>query len=292
MRQNLINNKSGFSVIVAILITAFLTVLSSGILILVLQENNNSSIVYNTISTYAWAEWALEYALLKVKNHRDGFQDKIVSSTWSDADRDSKLISLSWSASKKDVLLEYEMIANWTSYTWTIGSWAYEIIPLFFDSGTSMQINSKNPSLWTSDIKKTTDISVNSSSWLIWNIIGNDWSWATFWITWTWQAFNTSSSWSLKTTKDPNENTDYSIDFDIFEPNIWWFLWKYESNYLILYNPQNNDVTYNLTSNEWFSFPRINILTTASVWDYTQNISFTQNKSEIFDLLKYSFFNK
>lgn len=47
------NNTSGFSIIVAILVSAFLIILSMGVLDLILGEQRNTRIIYNTISGYA-----------------------------------------------------------------------------------------------------------------------------------------------------------------------------------------------------------------------------------------------
>ncbi|EKE26321.1 MAG: hypothetical protein ACD_4C00337G0009 [uncultured bacterium (gcode 4)] len=287
MKSNIKNNKSWFSVIIAMLITAFLIVLSSGILFIVLQETKNSRIVYNTISSYAWAEWALEYALLKAKNHKEGFSDSIKES-----DNESKLIIAGSGNVRyaKDALINYEMNTSWKKYSWEIWSGAYEIIPLFFDSWTLMQVNSKNPNEGNSLLKKATEFKFSSSWSLIWNIIWNNSDWETFWIVWSWSNINESWIWELKETYYNSDTNAW--DFKI--ENVWIgdFLEDYDTNYLILFNYSANPIKYSIESNDWFSFPQISIIGTARIGDYKQNINFSQNKSEIFELLKYSFFNK
>ncbi|MDD2487602.1 MAG: hypothetical protein PHS92_04510 [Candidatus Gracilibacteria bacterium] len=295
--MNIKNNKSGFSVIVAILITAFLVILSSGVLFLVLKENSNTRIVYNTISSYAGAEGALEYGLLKIKNHKDGFEDNIVFTgshpSYLGSDHDSKLISSDTAniVFGKDAMIEYEMDNFGKSYTGTIGSGSYAIIPLFGDSGSLMQIRSKNPNVETDIIDKTLHLNVSSSLGVVWNIIGNDSvNGNTFGIAGSGSSFNDMSDGELKTEVN-NAATTQAIDFSGGVVRIGNFLNTYESNYLILYNQNTSEVEYNINSTEGFSYPEISIISTASIGDYKQNISFKQDKSEIFELLKYSFFN-
>ncbi len=85
--MNFTQNKSGFSTIIAILMTAFLTILSAGILNLFVVENGMNHFLSDGISAYMSAEGALEYTLLKSSNHREGFSDDITTS-----DKESSLL--------------------------------------------------------------------------------------------------------------------------------------------------------------------------------------------------------
>jgi hypothetical protein len=124
-------NKSGFSIIVAILVSAFLIVLSMGVLDLILWERRITKVVYNTISGYAGAEWALELALLKIKNHRDGFFDKIGLD-----DVNSGLLAADPSSPKRtEQKIAYTLETRSDDFSGsTTGSGEFVIIPLFYDN--------------------------------------------------------------------------------------------------------------------------------------------------------------
>ncbi|MCK9272163.1 hypothetical protein M0P65_01320 [Candidatus Gracilibacteria bacterium] len=282
-------NKKGFSTIIAMLLTAFLIILSSGILFLVLQESKITRTVFNTVSTYAGAEGSLEYALLKIKNHSEGFSDSVNRD-----DYDSNLLSNN-SVDGKNQIIGYEINNSSSSYSGTIKSSGFEIIPLFFDKGTFIQTNSKNPNSNTSNISKTLKFAFNSNSGVTWNIIGNDTAGDTFGIVGTGSSFGTgytvSTSNGLFKKTYNNTSTD-AIDFTLTSLDIGTFLNTYENNYLIIYNHNLGDIDYNIQSSDGFALPRLEITSYSNIGDFKQNIQFTENKSKYFDILKYSLFNK
>ena len=71
-------NQSGFSTILALLLTGFLVTLAAGVLFLFLSENRINQSLLTGTAAYHVAEGGLEYALLKIKNHREGFADILV----------------------------------------------------------------------------------------------------------------------------------------------------------------------------------------------------------------------
>lgn len=290
--------KSWFSSIVAILLTAFLVVVSAWVLWIVLQESKNTRLVYNSISTYAWAEWAQEYALLKIKNHDEWFQDKIVE----EEDADSKLLTNDPdNINQKDQIIEYSMNTYSKSYSWTIASWDFEIIPLFFDKWMLMQRNSKYSS-WTDWVEKTESFRLSWDWDYVWNIIWNDAVWETFWMVWTWSAWisvwwgYSVDTWSWNIKKIVNDN-NFDINDDIkkitFENiDIKDFTDTYSHNYLILFNPTKNKISYSMESLEWFATPKVSVVASSRIWTYKQNLLFEENKNRYFEALKYSIFNK
>ena len=289
--------KRWFSIIIVMLIVGFLIVLSTWVLTLVIQENKNTRLVYNSVATYAWAEWALEYSLLKVKNHQEWFSDSIDKTSW---DYDVNLLSNNPdSPSIKDESLEYEMLSNSKKYDWTIDAWWFEVIPLFYDEWIVFQNTSKNPNMWTSHIIKTHKFKLTSPKELIWNIIWNDVTWDTFWITWTWWLGSSVwtwsdiniSFWSLKKNETDTNLTDDSKMFSLEKIDIGSFMDQYDSNYLIINNPSNEQISYSIESPEGFSTPKIAIVWSSRIWNYKQNVSFEEDKSKIFDILKYSLIN-
>lgn len=290
-------NNKWFSVVIAIMITAFLIVISSWILILVIQESKNTKLVYNSISTQAWAEWTIEYALLKVKNHSDWFADKI------DFKQDVDANILAYNINKitnKDVVTSYEITNNSKSYSWIIASWEFEIIPLYIDNWELITNNSKNPNKNSSSLSKVLTFKFSWDNDYVRNIIWNDMSWTTFWMVWTWS--NNLSVWAwfsvnydsgnMKSIDNDSLVLDDSKTIKLENIKIEDFLTRYENNYLIIYNVSQDWLSYSLESNELFSLPKLKITASSKILNYKKNLEFSENKSKYMDMLKYSIFNK
>lgn len=279
------------------MITAFLVVLSAWILTLVIQESKNTRLVSNSISTYAWAEGAIEYALLKIKNHSEWFADKIDFNN----DYDADLLAINQDKPvKKDIKTSYEINNNAKNYSSTIASWEFEIVPLYFDNGTLIDNNSKNPNIWSSNLIKTLSFKLSWDSTFVRNIIWNDVSWKTFGMVWTWAtnisiwAWYTviSDEWKMKTIEDDSTLPDSTKTIRLENKKISEFLSAYSDNYLIIYNNSKRGLNYNIVSNEWFSLPKLEIIASTKIGNYKKNIQFSENKSKYMDMLKYSVFNK
>lgn len=279
-------NKSGFSTIIAILMTAFLTVLSAGILNLFVVENGMNHFLGDGISAYMSAEWALEYTLLKSSNHREGFSDTI-----SPGDLESHLLENNTSVTKK-ITISSVLRASDTSYTGTIARGSFEIIPLFYDIGSLIQGSAKNPNKNTSNIIKTTAFIVTQDGDINWNIIGNDTTGKTYGIAGIGsptKSFGNDSGASIR------EGFEKRMDTGIMTAgmqDITTFLSSYENNYLILSNISNSPVEYHISSPNGFTLPIRSISSSSIVGKSKQNIDFTENRSRLFDMLKYSVFSK
>lgn len=100
--------KQGFSTIIAIMMTAFLIILSAGLLNLYLLENKTSHFLSNGTAAYAAAEGSLEYGLLKIANHQSGFQDAIRTGFASDQDAEAALLQDIGNAKKTRIGYEME----------------------------------------------------------------------------------------------------------------------------------------------------------------------------------------
>lgn len=70
------------------------------------------------------------------------------------------------------------------------------------------------------------------------------------------------------------------------------FLNTYDNNYLILSNISSTPIQYHITSSNGFALPVRSISTSSTVGKSKQNIDFNENRSRLFDILKYSIFNK
>ena len=281
-----LQNKSGFSTIIAILLTAFLTILSAGILNLFMVENKMNHFLSDGVSAYMSAEWALEYSLLKSSNHREGFSDIIT-----DSDKESELLqSIS---SKKKTSISSILRASDTSYTGTIAPGNFELIPLFYDKGERIQSSAKNPNKDTSAIIKTISFIVSQDGNLAWNINGNDSTGRTYGIAGTGgvnQSFGNDSNAYFKKgfSKQINTNNLMTANTQMIDH----FLATYENNYLILSNISDNPITYHISGSDGFTLPERSFIASSTVGKSKQNIDFQENRSQLFDILKYSIFNK
>jgi len=252
-------NKKWYSIIVAILVIGFLLVLSSWILNLVISELKDTSWETDYIKAFAAAEWASELALLKIKTDWYGVKDSIL--VW---DPREKIL---WD-SKKDTKINYDLNYTVLSYSGKIDSAWYDIIPLFYTNED-----------WE---HKVIDLELSSSSLsnisnLAWNIVSNNW-----WIVWSW-AFNKDTIWYWKDS-----------DQEYFEKTVWNFLFSNSWNYLMLFNiDESNPIEYSLKSRNgtYFTLPRADILSSAKLWKYKQNLQTHLDNTEFLWLLKYSLYS-
>ena len=284
-----------FSTIVAMLMTTFLLVLSMGMLHLMIQENSTSSAIYHGVVAYAGAEGALEYSLLKVKNHREGFTDAV--SMTGTVDPDSAILASAPLDTtnlmvSRDVQISYTMATSGTAYTGSIDAGQSEIIPLFWDAGRPMQVLSHDPNTNTSTVTKTDTFLVSPQGAITWNIVGNDTNGNTFGLSGQGSASttigdNTSAAVTSGTMKYLNQK-----EFNIQTMTIQSFLATYTDCYLVLANPTDSPVAYTITSDNGFAYPRMEIVASGRIADYRQNVDFVDRRSRIFDVLKYSLFNK
>jgi len=250
-------NKKWYSIIVAVLVIGFLITLTSWILNLVLNELKDTKWETDYIKSFSAAEWASELALLKIKTDWYAVKDSI--STWDPRET----IFGTWI---KDPKISYDLNYTFSSYSWKLESAWYDIIPLFYID-------------WTLE-HKVTNLEL-SSSWnisnLVWNIVSNNW-----WMVWSW-AFDKDTLWYWK----DSEQKYYST----------WVLNHLESNswsYLMLFNVDDNSIEYTLKAkggNEFFTLPRTDILSSAKVWKYKQNLQTYLDNTEFLWLLKYSLYS-
>ena len=266
-----INKSSGYSVIMALLIIWFLLVLSIGIFNLVLNEMKDNRAMWDYIKVYAWAESAQELALLKIKKEGYGYYENIDNNN----DRSILLaenpLNRTEFKAAKDVLISYDMWSKTNSYTWTIGSIWYNIIPLFYKDD-----------VWDN---KAISIDLTILSWdVAWNIIGKE-----KWISWIWSISWVSTTWLLKTV-DSSSRTFNQID----DVEVNTFLQGSDWNYLVLLNIWNINIKYNLKANnswEFFTRPETTIISSAQVWNYKQNLSTELDNTDFLDMLKYSIYS-
>jgi len=276
------SNRAGFSTIIAMLMTAFLTILAAGILNLFLTENRINHFLSDGIATYMGAEGSLEYALLKIGNHREGFSDAITP-----ADAESNILGIGNKLSNS-----YTMQTSGKSYSGTLANGAFEIIPLFYDNGTPIGVNTKNPNAGTSNVIKSSGFLVRTDGDLVWNIIGNDTTGASFGIVGTGSVTLSFGDNASAATKAGLEKYGESDRLKARLVTIADFLANHENNYLVLYSVSDTPVSYSIESPIGFSFPIRSVIASSTLGTSKQNIEFSENRSKLFDMLKYSLFSK
>lgn len=260
-------NKSWYSVILSVLMVWFMIVLTSWIFLLVLWENKDTKAMEYYLKSFAWAEWAVEIALLKAKKYNYSFSEKL--NIW---DNLSKALFRWWSNLynfNKDVFISYDLDATSNEVIdKKLKSQDFDIIPLFYyDSNWNY--------IWIKDI-----ITEKLTNQIVWNIV-----WEDNWISWIWNINNTSK-WNYKTISGPN------ISFS--EEKVWDFLNNSKKNYLILHNTSNDDLIYNIKTinpSELLTKDISYIIWTWEVWWYKQNLKVSIDNSQYLNLLKYSIFS-
>lgn len=265
----MIKSKNWYSVIVSLLLIGFIMVLSIWILRLILNEMKINRAMWDYLKSYAWAESSQELALLNIKKFwywYDGFiynsvNDKSVLLS-------TNPLNKSLYHPKKDLLVSY--LNDWkvNNYEWSLLPLSYDIIPLFYIDD-----------IWE---KKITDFDFSIISWdsskLSWNII-----WNNSWISWIWDI----SSWYEKISN----SSWFSIDIKDIDD----FLNYSDTNYLVLFNSWNSDnIIYRINTNsstEFFTKPRLNIISSWEIWDYKQNLNTAVDNTEFLNILKYSIYS-
>lgn len=270
-------NNSWFSIVMVVFVVWFMLMLTTWTFNLILKELNDNKWSWSNLNAFAWAEWSQELALLKIKEKSYWIDDDIKF----DNNVDSRSVILSQNpidknlySAVRDTLISYNLNYKTTNYTSNIEPLSYSIIPLFYiDSGSITH--------WITDLKLTSDISDN----IVWNIV---WTWA--WISWTWIITDSNSiSWAKKSISEISWNIEQSFE----NQNISEFLWpNWWENYLIIFNSnENSSWSFTLTSWKEFTKPETEIISSAKVWYYKQNLKTKINNTEFLNILKYSIFS-
>ena len=265
-------SRKWYSVIVALTMIWFLLVMTVWVFNLVLRGLNDNRGIGNYIKAYFWAEAWQELALLKVKEKWYGLSDSIEHTI------NNRSVVLSDNALEptqfkwEDVFISYDLGTKTDSYTGTLQGLEYDIIPLFYLTGSDIE-------------EKATDISLSVLSWnsddLVWNIVS--------------QFSGVSGTGSFDRYTPLHEKRLVSWSFDFLDTTVESFLSTSSNNYLILFHSNNSDdLVYNLTSasESSFSKPSTHIISSAQVWKYRQNLDTYLDNTKYLDFLKYSIYSK
>ncbi len=259
-------NNSWYSVILSILMVWFMLVLTSWVFLLVLWENKDTKAMEYYLKSFAWAEWAIEIALLKAKKYNYSYSDKLEK--WQPISkvlfRGTDLYHFN-----KDVFISYNLDATSNEViNKKLQAGKFDIIPLFYYNQNGEE-------------KKVTNIEL---FWqvqdVVWNII-----WEDSWISWIGNVRNNTPG-NYKIISWTNVSYEKKL--------VWDFLKSSEKNYLILHNTTATDIDYNLRApNPWELITKeaSSIIWTGEIWGYKQNLRVIINSSEYLNLLKYSIFS-
>jgi len=204
------------------------------------------------LKAFAWAEWGLEIALLRIKENGYGYDED----------------NFSWALlgdTPKDAQIWYTFDSRVNSYSWTLNSFDTVIIPLFYIDRWSSMYSS-------SEISLTTTL-----PGIAWNIIGNG-------VGASWVG-NFNSSTSVWVKDATSFDSTWNIG-DFLSSNTWSYLSLYNTsssdiNYTLIGSWWNPD----------FTQPSAQIYSQARVWKYVQNLETTVNNTEFLWILKYSIFS-
>lgn len=272
MKKNF-KNKKAYSIVVIIVIIWFLTVLTTWVFKLVMNEMKDNRTIWSYIKAYAWAESAQELALLEIKEK--GYE--------SDKEMDEKNISNFsdvTTKNNKDVYISYKK-PNFKVQELndkTLWAWETVLIPLYYlDSWNSYSE------------QKITDLKISPNDPNIsWNII-----WKTSWISWAWDKFS-DFKWNVKIYEEKWSWSDKTYEFKLEEKKVNVFLASSEQNYLQMVNWWDSEFKYNInTNNSWWKFvnPITKIISTWESGDYKTNIETVIDFSKMNDFSKYSIFS-
>jgi len=254
----------------ALFVISFLLVLTTGIFSLVLWELKQNRGEQWYLQAYAGAESGRELALLTIKQKWYGYYDSIAH----EISNKSSLLAEDRNNFKKnkDVFISYDLAYKVSRYSWSLAKFEYDIIPLYWEdeSGTYNTLSVTWELEWWSD-----------SSKLLWNIIWEQASLAGFWEFW-------DVTLGKSRTLDVNNNI-------LYDDNVWIqdFLETSDQKYLIIFNAGSEILEYSIASDDdnYFTLPRTDIISSAQVGKYKQNLRTRFDNTEFLDVLKYSIFS-
>ena len=230
MRNNIwYSEKKAFTIIVAILMIAFLFVLTAGVFNLVLKEMNDNRGQEKYMQSYSAAEWAMELGLLNIKQNWYPHQESLDITS-----ADESWILNFWTSftKNKDTNIWYTTeIATW-EYKWILKPGETDIIPLFSrwvynDSPTSFNLTYESGS--------------NSLRWnIIWQNSGKSGVWFSSFMD---PSINTfllanSESYLMVFNEDNTSELKYKLKSNsskFFSKPIWTItasavVWNYRQN--------------------------------------------------------------
>lgn len=119
------HNNHGFSTLMALGTIGILLIVVTGLASTYIRETKLSRTSYDEVLAYANAEGMFEYAMLKVRNHREGFADSV-----SRSEIDGDILTPTTERSR-GMRSSYEIVANSIDESFPLAQNNHLIIPLF-----------------------------------------------------------------------------------------------------------------------------------------------------------------
>lgn len=284
-----------------------LLIIVSSLTITYIRESKLSRFSYNEVLVGAAAEWAFEYGMLKISNHKDGFEDMV-----SPGEPDGQLLDLSTPRSKW-LQTEYSIEASSTDKIFPLSGAEHLIIPLFTSDEWLMTsaVGSKNP-IYHTGVTNTTNLSVSRIEWLSWTIIAMSGSQnvaitgvgiispSTLWLIriktsqcYSWTGSNAWDTIDCSTMDSAKNDEEILYTYDETK-TIADFLSSKKDPYLIIYNNNTGNpspVLVNISSRAAFSLPTVTLTARSNKAESSQIFQFTENKAAYYDALKYWIYN-
>lgn len=311
MKTKIINS-SGFSILMALGVTGVLLIIVASLALTYIRESRLSRYSYDEVIASTAGEWAFEYGMLKIRNHKDGFQDTV-----SPVDPDGGIMTLSKPRSMW-LQSEYAIVASSTGKTFSVWDWEHLVIPLFVSDETLISpggIGSKNPNFNSGSINSS-GLSISGIGSLSWTIVAmngaksialtgdGDINGATQWIVrkQAVQCYDKNGNlWihpndldgfgnctGIYSDAQGGESILYSYDT---AQTVSDFLLTKTDPYFVIHNTSASDISLNISSTSPFSLPTVTLTATANKWDSSQIFRFTEDKWKYYDALKYGIYN-
>lgn len=137
----------GFSILMALGITAILMIVVTGLAVMYMKELKISRLSYDEVLAQTSAEGVFEYGMLKIRNHADGFQDSMFLKKDGPSDADAKMFALKTERSK-GLEVGYEMMTQTDRYEGKLEKDKFLVLPLGVGKAedfSSVSPNSKKP---------------------------------------------------------------------------------------------------------------------------------------------------
>lgn len=292
-------------------VTGVLLIIVTSLALTYIRESRLSRFSYDEVLSSTAGEWSFEYGMLKIRNHKDWFQDLV----WS-VDPDGKIMALSTPRSEW-LQAQYAIVASSTGKTFPVGIGQHLVIPLFISNESLITpggIQSKNPG-YNTGASNTSDLSISgiwNQSWTIVAMSGAN----SIAITGSGDIYPTKmGTIRIQATQCYDKDGNLWIS-PAFDP-LWNCIWKYSAAqswetlaysydeymdissflsskidpYFILQNSDISDINLTIKSLTPFSLPTATLTATATKWDSSQVFRFTEDKWKYYDALKYGVYN-
>ncbi|MDD2693349.1 MAG: hypothetical protein PHY14_00275 [Candidatus Gracilibacteria bacterium] len=308
MISPVLSSRKGFSILVALGTIGVLLIIMTSLASIYINELKLSRFQYNDIISYAQADGAFEYAMLKVKNHREGFQD-----TMTNTDPDAKMF-VGNTPRTLGTQVQYQIASQSKDKTFTLSGSSHLILPLFAGTGNiitgaSRSLDPRNNSM-TEGISTLSLTSTGDISALSWSIVAMSGS----------ENISLAGTGTIVTDTigtvrlrgmdcydsegvkgmcgDGVHGIEYGGDsieyFYDSSVKVSDFLGNpvYKDPYLLIFNNSSTPSSFTIQSNNPFTLPVLKVLTEAKKGNSMQSVEFSEDKSKYYDAIRYGIYNR